>query len=182
MLWYDFRQVWQHHYTQIFLSLKFAVPHLSSRLSSVILSGCKKNTHSCEILLLKIQQVICLTFSCYSINILLNYLNFMNLAHFSISRNLFLVVWYSDSKTTEYSLLFVFLGKSSLFQDLQYWGSFLCVSLLLPIDNNSKTIAVISGIYLSVINWVLLLWVWKSTEYSVLFLYPWNIFFSGLFR
>ena len=142
----------------------------------------QKNTHSCEILLLKIQQVICLTFSRYSINILLNYLNFLNLAHFPISRNLFLVVWYSDSKTTEYSLLFVFLGKSSLFQDLQYWGSFLCVSLLLPIDNNSQTIAVISGIYLSVINWVLLLWVWKSTEYSVLFLYPWSILFSGLFR
>ena len=39
-------------------------------------------------------------------------------------------------------------------QNLQQKGSFLGVSLLLPTANNSKTIAVISGIYLTAINWV----------------------------
>ena len=50
----------------------------------------QKNTYFCEIP--KIYQVMFLTFSSYSIKILANYLNFLNLAHFLISRNLFLVI------------------------------------------------------------------------------------------
>ena len=117
---YDFRQVCQHHYTQRFLSLSFEILNLlSSRLYSPLSSGCKKNTQSCEILFSKIQQVMFLTFSSHLINILPNYLNFLYLTHFPISKNLFLVIRYSDSKTTEYSVLLVFLAKSSLLQDLQ---------------------------------------------------------------
>ena len=122
------------------LYLSFEVAQLlSSRLYSPMFSGCEKNTQSCEILVLKIQQVMFLTSSSYSINILPNYIKFLNLTHSPISRNLLLVIWYSDSKTNEYSVLSVFFAISSLLQELQQWSSFLCVILLLPTSNNSKT-------------------------------------------
>ena len=120
MLFYDFRQVCQHHHTQRFLSLNFEVPHLlSSGLYSPMFSSCEKK---CPVLWnpgSKDSANHVLTFSSSSINILPNYLHFLNLSHFPVSRNLFLVIWHSDSKTTEYSVLLVFLAKSSLFQDLQ---------------------------------------------------------------
>ena len=118
MLLYDFRHVCQHHYTQRSLSLSFQVPQLlSPRLYSPMFLGPKKKTQFCEILIPKIHQVMFLTFSSYSIN---NLPNFLDLAHFPISRNLFLVIWYSDSKTTEYSVLLVLITKSNVFLDLQY--------------------------------------------------------------
>ena len=52
----------------------------------------KKKNQSCEILVPKIQQVMFLILSSYFVNILPNYLIFSNLAHFSISRYLFLVI------------------------------------------------------------------------------------------
>ena len=115
ILLYDFRQVFQHHYAQRFLSFSFEVPQLlSSRLYSPIFSGCEKNSQSCEILVPKIQQVMILTFSSYSIISLANYLFLFNLANFPMSRHLFFVIWYSDSKTTEYWILLVFFPESSL--------------------------------------------------------------------
>ena len=76
----------------------------------------KKKNQSCEILVPKIQQVMFLILSSYFVNILPNYLIFSNLAHFSISRYLFLVIWYSDSKTTEYSVLLVSLTNQVCFR------------------------------------------------------------------
>ena len=52
----------------------------------------KKNTQSCEILVPKIRQVVFLTFSSYSVNILPNYLRFFESVHCPISRYLFLVI------------------------------------------------------------------------------------------
>ena len=52
-------------------------------------------------------------FCSYSINSLANYLFLFNLANFPISRHLLFVIWYSDSKTTEYRILLVFFPKSS---------------------------------------------------------------------
>ena len=59
------------------LSLSFRVPHLlCSRLYSPMFSEYQKKPKSCEILAPKIQQVMCLPFSSYSISILSNYSNF----------------------------------------------------------------------------------------------------------
>ena len=124
----------------------------------------QKKTQSSEILAQKIQQPMYVTFSSHFPNILSNYLNFLNLAHFPISRNMFLEIWHSDSKTTEYSVLLVFIATSSLLQDFQKWGSFICISLLLPTAKNSKIIAVVSGIYLTVINWMYSYCDGKSSE------------------
>ena len=78
-----FRQNCQHHYTHRFLSLSFQVPQLlSSRLYSPMFSDREKKAQSCKILISKIQQVIFLTFSSYSITNLPNYLNFFDLAYF----------------------------------------------------------------------------------------------------
>ena len=73
--------------------------------------GRKKKTKSREILVPRIEQVMFLTFLSYSINILSNYLIFLYLTHFAISRKSFLVIWYSDPKTTEYLVLLVFIAK-----------------------------------------------------------------------
>ena len=105
--------IWEERFS----SLSFDVPHLiSSMLYSPMFSGYEKYTQSWEILVPEIQQVLFLTFSSYSINILPNYLNFLNLAHFLVSRNLFSVIWYLDSKTTEYSVLLVFLANQVCFR------------------------------------------------------------------
>ena len=44
---------------------------------------------------------------------------FLNLEHFPVAKNLFLLIWYSGSKTRKYLILLIFNAKSSLFQDLQ---------------------------------------------------------------
>ena len=80
MLLYYFRQVFWHQYAQRFLSLSFEVPH-TLKYPSGCTQQCflvaKKNTQSREIVVPKIQQIMFLTFSSYSINILPNYLIFL---------------------------------------------------------------------------------------------------------
>ena len=77
-----------------------------------------KKPQFCKILISKILQVMCLTFSSYFINNLPIYLIFLNLRHFPISRNFF-VIWHSDSQTTGYLVLLDFIAKSSFFQYLR---------------------------------------------------------------
>ena len=109
MLLYDCRQVFQHHYAQ-----RFEVPHLlSSRLCSPMFSGCEKKFPVLWNPGSKDSTSHAFNFCSYSINSLANYLFLFNLANFPISRHLFFVIWYSDSKTTEYRILLVFFPKSS---------------------------------------------------------------------
>ena len=89
---------------------------LSSRQYLPMFCGHKKQIQPCKILVPKTQKVMFLTFSSYSINILTNYLNFLNLASFPILRHLVLVIWYCDSKTTKYSVLLFFVAKSNVLE------------------------------------------------------------------
>ena len=132
---------------QSFLSLSFQVSHLlTSRLDSPMFSDPEK------------RPVLWNPGSKDSVSHVFNFIQLFHqiiyiywIWHTFLSPEIYFW-WYCSQiqKITEYWVLLVLL-LNQVFQDLQYGGSFLCVSLLLPTVNNSK-IAVISGIYLTVIN------------------------------
>ena len=76
MLLYYFRQVFWHQYAQRFLSLSFEVPH-TLKCPPGCTQQCFLVAWNREIVVPKIQQIMFLTFSSYSINILPNYLIFL---------------------------------------------------------------------------------------------------------
>ena len=146
ILLYDFRQICQCHYTERFLSLSFEVPTLlSPRLYSPVFSGCEINTQSCETLIPKIQQVMFWTFFSYSINILTNYSIFLNLSHFTISRNLFLVISYSDSKPLKIQCFWFSLINQVCFRTCNSEVLFFVLACYCPQLITQKQIVVINN-------------------------------------
>ena len=61
------------------------------------------------------QEVIFLTFfqlfHQYSIKLFIYFFFFLNLAHFPIAQNFFLVIWYSYPKTMKYLVLLILIAK-----------------------------------------------------------------------